>query len=281
MPRLTTAILLLFAAGAAFGHGFGNFAEDCSSSRFHFDGRTALTKEEVIEAGALASLRTSVSNVPLSVSGGHAGGYTIRVCKAAVTAADLDAIQVTFQHGDLRAEGPEHGRWSVRFHIEAPDGGKLELEAENGPVSIRDYDGSLTVRTTNGPLSLKNVSGQTDATTQNGPISLSGGSGSMKLKAANGPLSIRLDGATWSGSGLDAGAVNGPVTLALPRGYTSGVVVETRGRSPIACRAEACGRAREWRADWSDEPQTIELGSGPVAVRLSAGNGPVTIRETE
>ena len=161
-------------------------------------------------------------------------------------------------------------------------GARVDLEAGNGPISVRDFDGVLTAHAQNGPLALKNVSGEVDASTSNGPISVSGSSGTMKLAASNGPLTIGLDGTGWVGGGLEAATKNGPLTLKIPRGYGSSVVVEKRGRGPISCRAEGCGRVADLDArDWSDEPQTIELGSGPAAVRLSTVNGPVTIKERE
>ena len=138
-------------------------------------------------------------------------------------------------------------------------------------------------RTKNGPLSLRNLSGNIDATTNNGPISIDGGSGTMKAQATNGPLSVSLDGTSWNGE-LDASTKNGPVTLKLPRGYSSGVVIETSGRGPVSCRAEGCARFEALRSDddhrrWNDEPRRIELGSGPTHVRLSTVNGPVTVRD--
>jgi hypothetical protein len=57
--------------------------------------------------------------------------------------------------------------------------------------------------------------------------------------------------------------------------------VESRGHGPINCRAEGC--AQFWRNhdddNDDDEPRRIELGSGPVSVRLSTVNGPVTVKE--
>jgi hypothetical protein len=75
----------------------------------------------------------------------------------------------------------------------------------------------------------------------------------------------------------------------IPRGYNSGVVVESSGRGPFSCRAEGC---EQWRAqvrrahddeDYGghNEPRRVELGSGRADVRLSTVNGPVTIKDDE
>lgn len=281
MHRFIPVLVLLLTATSGFAHDHSFSGNDCSPDRYRFGGERSVTKEEVIDAGQLASLKVTTDSAPLSVSGGNSGGYRIEVCKAATSEAGLAAIRVSLRNGELTADGPSSGDWSASFHIHAPHGAKMELDAESGPVSVKDYDGSLVVTASNGPLSLKNVEGEIDATTVNGPISVAGGSGTMKLKATNGPLSIRLAGASWSGGSLEAETKNGPVTLSIPRGYDSGVVVESRGGGPVSCRAAGCEGVRSLDDPWSHEPRTIELGSGRPAVRISTVNGPVSIKESE
>jgi hypothetical protein len=283
MRRLALGLILTLTATAAFAHDFhmtrnGN---DCSSNNFHWDGENAFVEKQNIDAGSPRTLKAAVSHAPISVTGGNGRGYTIEVCKAATSPADLAAIRVSVDGGELRATGPDGSRWLVLYHIKAPNGGNLDVSASNGPLSIRDFDGTLLARTANGPLSLRNVSGNVDATTTNGPVSVHGGSGDMKVRASNGPLSIDLEGNSWAGGTLDASTKNGPLSLSLPRGYNSGVVVETNGRGPVSCRAEGCERFRAARDahDWNDQPRRIELGRGSETVRLSTVNGPVTIKD--
>jgi hypothetical protein len=111
------------------------------------------------------------------------------------------------------------------------------------------------------------------------------------VQASNGPLSIQLDGNSWLGGTLDASTKNGPLSVKIPRGYNSGVVVESSGRGPLSCRAEGC---EQWRAatrraaddddddyGWrdNDRARRIELGNGRADVHLSTVNGPVTIKD--
>ena len=279
MRHLALALTLTLTATTALAHDdFRNSAEECSGRNVRFGNEASFVKKEVIEPGNLRSLKVSVTNAPVSVQGGGAG-YTITVCKAAELQSDLDAIRVTLDGNELKATGPDHRRWMVMYHLRVPRGADLDLTAKNGPLSIRDVDGTIAARSHNGPLSLRNVNGNVEAETQNGPISISGSSGNMKVTASNGPLSVDLDGASWNGT-LDASTKNGPLSVKLPRDYASGVVVETTGRGPINCRAEGCERF--WREDddhRSREPRRIELGSGPVNVRLSTVNGPVTVKD--
>jgi DUF4097 and DUF4098 domain-containing protein YvlB len=265
--------LTLTVAGTAFAHD----GEHCTERNFRFGSKRSFVKEEVVHAGSLRSLELNVKNAPVSVEGG-AAAYSITVCKAAELEADLSAIRVALEGNELKTYGPDNNDWTVTYHVAVPRGADLDLVTKNGPLSIQDVDGSIVARSHNGPLSLRNVDGQVDAETQNGPISISGGSGTIKASASNGPLSVTLDRGGWNGT-LEASTKNGPLTVKLPRDYASGVVVESRGRGPINCRAEGC--AQFWRNhdEDDDEPRRIELGTGPVNVRLSTVNGPVTVRD--
>jgi hypothetical protein len=286
MKRLAIA-LALAASTTAYAHGNFNISGDrCSADNFHWDGERAYVEKQIIEPGALRSLKASVTHAPISVTGGSTNGYVIEACKAAARAEDLSAIRVTLTGGELRAEGPDHSRWFVSYQIRVPNGGSIDVSAENGPVSIKDLNGTIVARAANGPLALSNVSGSVDATTTNGPISVKGGSGDMKVRATNGPLSVTLDGGSWRNGSLDASTQNGPLSLRLPRNYGSGVVVESNGRGPLSCKAEGCERFQPnrdsddyRRGRWDDEPRRIELGRGPEVVRLSTVNGPITIKD--
>jgi hypothetical protein len=291
MRRLGIALALVIATTGATADEYLNVSgDDCSSNNFRWNNRRTLVAQETIAGRGLRSIKTSVSNAPVSVIGDSTGGYSIDVCKAATTEADLNAIQVRLDGDELVATGPDDRRWTVMYRIHVPRNAQVDIATKNGPLALRDVDGTIVARSHNGPLSLKNVSGNVDATTTNGPISISGGSGNVKITASNGPLSINLDGTSWSGGSLEASTKNGPLSVKIPRGYNSGVVVETNGRGPVSCRAEGC---EQWRAsvrrasddddyDWNDRrPSKIELGHGATDVRISTVNGPVTIKDDE
>ena len=281
------ALVLISTAGASAHENFSVHGEDCTARNFRWNDNQAFVAKETIDGRGLRSIKANVTHAPVSVIGDSAGGYSIDVCKAAARAEDLSAIRVTLDGDELRATGPDNRRWTVHYRIHVPRHAEVEIDAKNGPVSFRDVDGKVVARSANGPLSLWNVSGDVDATTTNGPISVHGGSGTMKVRASNGPLSVKLDGNSWLGGTLDASTKNGPLSVKLPRGYNSGVVVESSGRGPLSCHAEGCA---QWRAarneddddEWhSRRARRIELGNGRADVHLSTVNGPVTIRDEE
>ena len=284
MRRLGFTLVLTFIATAAGAGDWNNIDGDqCTSSHFRIDGRRAHVIEETIDA---ADLRTiAVRNVPVKVEGGNARGYTITVCKAAKDPADLADIHVSVEGGKLVTRGPDHDDWTITYHITAPEhGATLDIESRNGPLRLRDLDGTFTIKLQNGPLALDSVRGTVDAETTNGPVSIHGGSGNMKVQASNGPISVSLEGGSWEGGTLEASTENGPLSVRVPRSFNSGVLVEAEGHGPVSCRAEACEgqyRARH-RGGWDDdEPRRFEFGRGPQVVKLSTVNGPLTIKDAE
>lgn len=276
MRRLTLA-LALATATTAFAHGWDG--DRCNAHNFRFDDHDAYIEEQTIDAGALRSLKAAARNAPISVEGGSGSSYTVRVCKAAANQSDLAQIRVAVENGEVKSYGPSTtSKWTVTYKITMPRGGSVDVETTNGPIAVRDVDGTIEAHAQNGPLSLKNVSGNVNAETHNGPISVSGSSGTLKVRANNGPLSVSLDGNGWSGD-LDASTKNGPLTVKIPRNYGSLVSVETNGRGPVACRADDCPRIDD-ESPWN-APRKMEFGRGPANVRLSTTNGPVTIKDAE
>ena len=47
---------------------------------------------------------------------------------------------MTVDGGELRATGPDGRRWFVHYKVRVPDGANIDIEADNGPISISDVD---------------------------------------------------------------------------------------------------------------------------------------------
>lgn len=254
---------------------------DCNQIRVTYDGRVVpMVSEDLPGVGGLRSLKVrSDRNGGIRVTGG-ASAFAVKVCKASAL-GDVRDIQARLSGNEVSAErGDEDSKSVVYFLVSAPRGATLDLSASNGPIGIDSVDGTVTARAQNGPISVKDSSGKLDINTQNGPIAFSGSSGNVKLHANNGPISVKLLGSAWTAGTLDAETQNGPLSLKLPRGYRSGVVVESDGHGPVTCRAEACRDVRRFNDDGDDDrPRRIELGSGSRAVTLSTTNGPISVKE--
>jgi len=269
----------------------------CGDIRVMFSGREAARSEERLSAvpgrGPL-TLRLP-ENSGMWVRGADRRDYGVLACKAADSAETLSRIAVSFQGGELKASGPDGGGWAVHFIVEAPRNADLDLEGKNGPIQVEDMSGRVAARISNGPLSFRNCSGTVEAQADNGPISLDGGSGDVRARASNGPISVsgnagnvrvdtqngpisvRLRGDSWENGSLEAHAVNGPLSLKIPRGYRTGTVVQSEGHSPFQCKSDACGDARR---SWDDDSRRVEFGRGATGVTLTTVNGPVSIDST-
>lgn len=270
----------------------------CGDIRVLFGSRDAARAEQQLSAvpgkGPL-TLRLP-ENSGMWVRGADRRDYAVLACKAAESAETLSRISVSVDGSELKSSGPEGGGWAVHFIVEAPRNADLDLEGKNGPIHVEDMAGRVAARISNGPLAFRNCTGTIQAQAENGPISLDGGSGDVRARASNGPISVsgnsgtvrvdtqngpisvQLRGDSWENGSLEAHAVNGPLSLHIPRGYRTGTVVQSEGRSPFQCKADACGDARR---SWDDESRRVEFGRGATAVTLTTVNGPVSISSRE
>ncbi|HEY1434993.1 MAG TPA: hypothetical protein VGG65_06430 [Thermoanaerobaculia bacterium] len=280
------ATALLFApAPARAGHRGHNVTihddddvKTCADLEIELDDRPAARAEQSltlpVDPGKALRVRIP-ENSGARVRGADRADFEIVLCKAAPSKAGLDAITATHEGGTLSVRGPLDGDWVGYLIISAPKGAAMDVSGESGPIALSGLSGRVTVRSENGPISVTDSSGDIDARAQNGPISARGDGGRLHLSTENGPIAVALSGSAWKGDGLDARAVNGPVTLAVPAGYRSGTSIESLGHSPFSCRGSACGGVRR---TWDDDRKKLELGEGPVIVRLSTENGPVAVK---
>ena len=225
-------------------------------------------------------------NGGIAVVGWERSDILIKACKAAGGGSEaegkrrLGEIRLQAEGGRVSATGPEdEGLWVVHLLAFVPKGMKLEMDATNGPVSLRKFQGTVNLRTVNGPISIRRSSGEITARATNGPVSLSDSSGNIRLEVQNGPLDVNLISDRWEGTGLEASARNGPIALRLPSGYRSGVKVSSDGNSPFSCESAACPAGSR---TWDDRHKMVRLGpaSEPVVVRMSTVNGPVSINSS-
>jgi len=280
-------------------HG-GEPATSCNDLKIEFDGRAAVMQSEdrtISKAEAPILRATGETNGGVEVVGWDKDNYSVTLCKAAAPYDDaakiLAEVKMVVQGGEVRVTGPSRGDdWTAFLLIRAPKDATLDLHVNNGPLGIYSVNGKITARAVNGPITARDCKGEVKLTAQNGPITAKGTSGTVELhtdngpitseetsgsvdiRTQNGPIDVALSGSNWNGSGLQAHAQNGPLTIRVPHGYQSGVVIESDGHSPFACHASVCS---EGRKTWEEDKKRVEFGSGPTLVRASTVNGPISI----
>jgi len=257
---------------------------DCAGLHIHLNDRaTEIRSEERTIAKPDGPLRVeSEVNGGVQVQGWDKDSYSVTVCKAADASRNnaeqiFSQIKLSVEKGRVSVSGPsDHDNWTVFLLVRAPKSANLELLANNGPLSTYDLDGKLVARAVNGPISLQGFSGDADISAENGPIDLAGNSGKLRLHTENGPISVSLSGDAWKGSGLEADAQNGPLTLRVPKNYQSSLLVESEGHSPMNCQASFCNDAHK---TWDEDHRRIEFGNAPAVIHLSTVNGPISVKQ--
>jgi hypothetical protein len=257
--------------------------ENCADLHIRFDNREAVIRSEqrTITKAEAPTLRVNAqSNGGLQAQGWDQNTYAVTLCKAVEQRSDAESvlaqIKLTFSNGQLGVTGPgSRDDWTAHLLIKAPAAAAMELHVNNGPIGLYHVEGNLKVRAVNGPITVRGCRGELDLSAENGPVSLEENSGKQSVRTQNGPITIALDGKNWTGAGLEAHATNGPVTLRVPVGYQSGVVLESDGHGPFSCRTSVCD---EGRKTWDQEHKRVEFGSGPTVIRVSTVNGPVSVR---
>ena len=300
MRRTITTVATLLVALPLFAHDGHNRnisvdgdrgpLTSCDQLHISFDDEDAkVVSEDVQGVSGLSALKIDAkSNGGISVVGWDESRYAVTACKATGASLDPSSIHVTLRGNEVTSDAADDDTM-VYYIVRAPRSANLDLAASNGPVSVHETGGSITAHSKNGPISLKNVDGAIDAAATNGPISYAGERGTVKLHAENGPISIKLSGTSWQGGSFDASTSNGPLTVKLPRGYASSVVVDAAGHGPVSCKADACGSAnvsfdRRGRARSESEdfgPRHFEFGSGPSSLHFTTSNGPLSIKDAE
>ncbi|HSW27950.1 MAG TPA: hypothetical protein VLH75_00535 [Longimicrobiales bacterium] len=165
------------------------------------------------------------------------------------------AVRIAWEGSLLSADGPRPGRregWSVSYEIKVPANTDLDLQTLNGGIDVEGVSGDIRFEAVNGGIHLARVGGDVRGTTRNGG------------------LDIELDGARWSGTGLDAETTNGGVTVSVPQGYSAELEMGTvNGGFDIGFPVTVKGRI--------GHTLRTTLGDGGPAIRAVTTNGGVRI----
>ncbi|HVZ17737.1 MAG TPA: hypothetical protein VG897_11505 [Terriglobales bacterium] len=282
MRKLAVVVLTVaLTASAAWAVEQDGCSRD--SSNFGDELKTFTAQEQFTVPMSGPMQVTAARNGGVKLIPGSGSAYEVTVCKYAgaenETEGDGLLKQIAVQHSSsaISVQGPEGHHWVASLIVRVPQGASMSVSAHNGPVSAKDLSGTFRLDTVNGPISVKRVSGKVMATAKNGPISFHGNAGDYSLETQNGPISIDLENQSWDNGKLEARANNGPISLAIPKAYRSGIVVSSDGHSPMSCNADVCNEARK---TWNDNERRIEFGSNPV-IRISTHNGPVSVGTSE
>ncbi len=262
-----TSLVIVMAVGAApaAAQQVQTIADDswCLESRGSGDGERFC---EVREASmAPTAIRVDAGrNGGISVEGWDRDEILVRMRVMTQARSDerarelASAVRLSMSGGEITASGPSTGReesWWVGFRVSVPHRNDLDLEANNGGISIADVSGRIRFETQNGGVSLKALGGDVVGETRNGG------------------LTVSLRGSTWDGAGLDASTTNGGLVMNVPDGYNAQLETGTVNGSLDLDFPVMVQRMSNKRLD-------VALGSGGPKVRAVTTNGGVKIRRS-
>jgi len=210
---------------------------------------------------------------PITVDAGPNGGIRvegwdlneIRVAvKVSAWARDDEAardmvgeVEILTDGGRIGSDGPrteQRESWSASFRLMVPRSSNMDLETNNGGVSIDGVTGRLEFNTTNGGIRLDDVHGD------------------VRGRTTNGGLDIRLTGSEWQGQGLDVTTTNGGIDLKVPRGYNARLETGTvNGGMSIDFPITVQGKI--------GRNISTDLGNGGKLIRVRTTNGGVDIKQ--
>jgi hypothetical protein len=132
-------------------------------------------------------------------------------------------------------------------------------------------ESNVIAHTTHAPLDVENVRGRIEVRGEHGPVGLRNVGGDVRARVAHGPLDVHLSGRKWDGTGLDALAQHGPLTLRLPRDYAADLEIG----------AEHGPMSSEFPLTLSRFDRSFlqtKLGEGGPRLRAIASHGPMSLR---
>ncbi|MGH9175073.1 MAG: DUF4097 family beta strand repeat-containing protein, partial [Vicinamibacterales bacterium] len=213
--RLTDRVVPRVVTHVAAGQSFSE--DPCRDTGWDDDYyRTCEVREEALPAGPLTV--DAGRNGGVQIEGWDRNEIRIRAIVSANARSEADAkqlaseVQVQAGGGKVSSTGPATRNrewWSVSFRINVPRRNDLDLNANNGGVSISGVSGNIRFQTTNGGVRLTDLGGD------------------VRGETRNGGLHVMLAGDRWDGTGLDVETSNGGVNLSIPEGYNADLTTRT------------------------------------------------------
>ena len=171
--------------------------------------------------------------------------------------ADADYVRIETRHPDSKGSWFSWGNnssGSVSYELDVPAG--VELDA---------------IETVNGDVEIEAVEGAVKASTVNGTLTVSGLAADVDLETVNGSVKARFD-RLGAGQRVNAEAVNGAITLALPEDASARIEAETVNGG-IDC--DDFGLKAE--KGFVGRDLSGEIGAGEARISLDTVNGSIRI----
>ena len=213
-------------------------------------------------------------------------GSNVTVCAIypSTTRCDANGYSSSWSRGDSR-------QGSIDFSVTLPRGVRLvaatgngdvevrnagaEVKASsgNGEVSVLGANGRVAASTGNGDVEVDQARGEVDVSSGNGDIAVGTTMGPVSATTGNGRIKVRMTSLTAPGD-MEFSTGNGSVDITLPGNLSADIVANVSLRNfetdfPIQLPGRFSGNRVEGK-----------IGGGGRRIRISTGNGRVSLRKT-
>lgn len=178
----------------------------------------------------------------------------------------------------------------VDFTVELPRGVKLLASTGNGEVSVRNAGEEVKASSGNGEVSVLGAAGRVSASSGNGDIEVTGARGDVRASSGNGDITVsttrgpvtastgngRIDAnmTTLDTEGdMEFSSGNGSITVTLPSNLSATI------EANVPVRNFTTDFALTLPSRWNSRRIRGTIGGGGRRIRLSTGNGKVTLRK--
>ncbi len=263
--RIATILLILgTTATAGLAKGF------CEQNSYYGNGEQKFSSQDLREVTIPATGRLEVDgnqNGGISIRGENRNDVLVRACVRswAKSQAEADNIVQTTRIETspvVRGDGAsEKNNSSVSFEIIVPNRTDLKLDAQNGGLKVEGVEGNMELKT------------------MNGGIKLSGVAGDIKGRTTNGGISVGLNGAGWTGTGLDVETVNGGIKIDLPSTFAANIETGTVNGGFKSDFPELQIEKKDGDKSWYSRNKRVNasINGGGATVRAITTNGGVKI----
>jgi len=178
----------------------------------------------------------------------------------------------------------------VDFVVELPKGIKLVAATGNGTVHVRNAGEEVNASSGNGEVSVLGAAGRVSASSGNGDIEVTGANGAVRASSGNGGIRV-----TTSRGPVSASTGNGRIEAQMTSLDSDGDMEFSSGNgsivvtfpSNLSAMVEANIPAKNFTTDfplelparWNSNRIRGTIGQGGRRIRLSTGNGSVSIRK--
>lgn len=212
-------------------------------------------------------------------------GSSVTICAIyeGTTECDADRYETRWRRDNRRQQ-------SAHFTVQLPRGVKLLASTGNGDVEARGAteqvtassgNGEITVAGSGGRVRASSGNGDVEVTDAKGPVHASSGNGDIIVgttagpvtaSSGNGRIRVRMDALVEEGN-MNFSTGNGSIELSLPANASADI------EANVGIRNFETDFPMQLPGRWSSGRIEGKIGQGGRRIRMSTGNGRITIKK--